>query len=131
MHSSPFFLSDVAGFLGGYYAFIAAMNGVFAYLLWRKHGQPGWALVWTVFAGAMMVLSSLALSGSPSLAPFPFRRPRGPTYCHSRNTHPLVRQPTREGAEARAKPVGNPTQDHGGRGEAGLGAERLACCDVM
>ena len=69
MHSSPFFLSDVAGFLGGYYAFIAAMNGVFAYLLWRKYGQPGWALVWTVFAGAMMVLSSLALSGSPSLVP--------------------------------------------------------------
>jgi len=69
MHSSPFFLPDVAGFLGGYYAFIAAMNGVFAYLLWRKYGQPGWALAWTGFAGAMMILASLALSGSPSLVP--------------------------------------------------------------
>jgi hypothetical protein len=69
MHSNPFFLSDVAGFLGGYYAFIAAMNGVFAFLLWRKYAQPGWALVWTVFSGAMMILASLALSGSASLVP--------------------------------------------------------------
>jgi hypothetical protein len=69
MHSSPFFLSDVAGFLGGYYAFIAAMNGVFAYLLWQKYGQSGRAVVWTVFAGAMMILASLALSGSAALVP--------------------------------------------------------------
>jgi hypothetical protein len=69
MHSNPFFLSDVAGFLGGYYAFIAAMNGVFAFLLWRKYGQPGWAVAWTAFAGAMMILASLALSGSASLVP--------------------------------------------------------------
>jgi hypothetical protein len=69
MHSNPFFLSDVAGFLGGYYAFIAAMNGVFAFQLWRKYGQPGWALVWTVFSGVMMILASLALSGSASLVP--------------------------------------------------------------
>lgn len=69
MHSSPFFLPDVAGFLGGYYAFIAAMNGVFAYLLWRKYGQAGWAVAWTVFAGAMMILSSLALSGSSAWVP--------------------------------------------------------------
>jgi hypothetical protein len=69
MHSNPFFLSDVAGFLGGYYAFIAAMNGVFAFLLWRKYGQPGWALAWTVFAGTMMILASLALSGSAALVP--------------------------------------------------------------
>ena len=69
MHSDPFFLSNVSGFLGGYYAFIAAMNGVFALILWQKYGQPGRALVWTVFAGAMMILASLALSGSESLVP--------------------------------------------------------------
>jgi hypothetical protein len=69
MHASPFFLSDVAGFLGGYYAFIAAMNGVFAYLLWQKYGQTGRALVWSVFAGAMMILASLALSASEALVP--------------------------------------------------------------
>jgi hypothetical protein len=45
------------------------MNGVFAFLLWRKYGQPGWAVAWTAFAGAMMILASLALSGSASLVP--------------------------------------------------------------
>jgi hypothetical protein len=69
MHSNGFFLKDVAGFLGGYYTFIAAMNGIAALLLWRKKGQLGWATVWTVFAGAMMILASLALSGSESLVP--------------------------------------------------------------
>jgi hypothetical protein len=69
MHSDPFFLSDVAGFLGGYYAFIAAINGVFAYLLWQNWGQTTRAVIWAAFAGVMMVLASLALSGSPSLVP--------------------------------------------------------------
>ena len=36
MHSNGFFLNDVAGFLGGYYAFIAIMNGIAALVLWRK-----------------------------------------------------------------------------------------------
>jgi len=69
MHSSPFFLRDVAGFLGGYYAFIAAMNGICALVLWRRRNQPGWAVVWAVVAGAMMVLASLALSASPRFVP--------------------------------------------------------------
>jgi hypothetical protein len=69
MHSSGFFLKDVAGFLGGYYSFMAIMNGVAALILWRKKGQVGWALVWTVLAGALMVLASLALSGNPDFVP--------------------------------------------------------------
>ncbi|MFM7042442.1 MAG: hypothetical protein ACKO35_09675 [Planctomycetaceae bacterium] len=69
MHSSPFFLRDVAGFLGGYYAFIAAMNGICALVLWRRRNQPGWAVVWAVVAGVMMVLASLALSASPRFVP--------------------------------------------------------------
>ncbi len=69
MHSNGFFLKDVAGFLGGYYAFIALMNGVAAVLLWKRKNQAGWAIVWSVFAGAMMVLASLALSGSESMVP--------------------------------------------------------------
>lgn len=69
MHSNGFFLKDVAGFLGGYYTFIAVMNGVAALILWRRKGQVGWALAWTAFAGAMMVLASLALSGSAELVP--------------------------------------------------------------
>lgn len=68
MHSSGFFLKDVAGFLGGYYAFIAIMNGVAAFLLWQKK-RNAWAVAWAVFAGAMMILASLALSASPSLVP--------------------------------------------------------------
>ena len=69
MHSSPFFLQDVAGFLGGYWTFVAAMNGVCALILWRRKGQPGWAITWAAFAGVMMILASLALSASPALVP--------------------------------------------------------------
>jgi len=69
MHSNGLFLKDVAGFLGSYYTGLAVMNAVAALILWRKKGQPGWATVWAVFAGFMMVLASLALSGSASLVP--------------------------------------------------------------
>ena len=68
MHSSGFFLKDVAGFLGGYYAFMAIMNGVAAFLLWQQK-RNAWALVWAAFAGAMMILASLALSASSALVP--------------------------------------------------------------
>jgi hypothetical protein len=69
MHSNGFFLKDVAGFLGGYYTFIALVNGIAAMILWRRKQQPGWAIVWAAFAGLMMILASLALSGSVSLVP--------------------------------------------------------------
>jgi hypothetical protein len=69
MHSSSLFLKDVAGFLGSYYTGLAIMNAVAALILWRKKGQPRWAIVWSVFAGVMMILASLALSGSESLVP--------------------------------------------------------------
>ena len=69
MHSNGLFLKDVAGFLGSYYTALALMNAVAALILWRKKGQPGWAVTWAVFAGVMMILASLALSGSESLVP--------------------------------------------------------------
>ncbi|MBT4158471.1 MAG: hypothetical protein HOD99_06505, partial [Planctomycetaceae bacterium] len=69
MHSNGFFLNDVAGFLGGYYAFIAIMNGIAALVLWRKKDATTWAFVWSVFAGIMMIFASLALSGSKSMVP--------------------------------------------------------------
>jgi hypothetical protein len=69
MHSNGFFLSDVAGFLGGYYTFLAIMNGVAAMILWRRQQRTGWAIVWASFAGVMMILASLALSGSASMVP--------------------------------------------------------------
>ena len=69
MHSNGFFLKDVAGFLGGYYAFIAIMNGVAALILWRRKNQLGWAFVWAAVGGVMLILASLALSGSAALVP--------------------------------------------------------------
>ncbi len=69
MHSNGLFLKDVAGFLGSYYTALAVMNGVAGYLLWKRSKEPTQALVWTVFAGVMMILASLALSGSPGLVP--------------------------------------------------------------
>ena len=69
MHSNGFFLKDVAGFLGGYYACIAIMNGVAALILWRRKNQPGWAVTWAVVSGLVMILASLALSGSAALVP--------------------------------------------------------------
>ena len=69
MHSNGFFLKDVAGFLGGYYTCIAIMNGVAALILWRQKKQLGWAVTWAVVAGLMMILASLALSGSAALVP--------------------------------------------------------------
>jgi hypothetical protein len=69
MHSNGFFLSDVAGFLGGYYTVLAVMNGVAALLMWRRQNRTVWAAVWAAYAGAMMILASLALSGSASMVP--------------------------------------------------------------
>jgi hypothetical protein len=69
MHSNGLFLKDVAGFLGSYYTALAIMNAVAALILWRKKGQPTWAVIWAAFAGAMMILASLALSGSETLVP--------------------------------------------------------------
>jgi RsiW-degrading membrane proteinase PrsW (M82 family) len=64
-----FFLTTLLGFSGGYYTFLAIMNGIAAFILWRKKNAPGWALVWSVFAGVMMILASLALSASKSMVP--------------------------------------------------------------
>ena len=69
MHSNGLFLKDVAGFLGSYYTGLAIMNAVAALLLWQKKKQVGWAIVWAVVSGLMMVLASLALSGSAALVP--------------------------------------------------------------
>ena len=69
MHSNELFLKDVSGFLGGYYAAIAIMNGIAALILWQRKNQPGWAIIWTAFSCGMMVLGSLALSGAEGMVP--------------------------------------------------------------
>jgi hypothetical protein len=45
------------------------MNGVAALILWRRKNQPGWAVTWAVVSGLVMILASLALSGSAALVP--------------------------------------------------------------
>jgi hypothetical protein len=69
MHSNGLFLKDVAGFLGSYYTGLAVMNAVAAVILWQKKKQAGWAIVWAVVAGLMMILASLALAGTAELVP--------------------------------------------------------------
>jgi hypothetical protein len=69
MHSNGLFLKDVAGFLGSYYTGLAVMNAVAAVILWQKKKQTGWAIVWAVVAGLMMILASLALAGTAELVP--------------------------------------------------------------
>jgi len=69
MHSNGHFLSDVAGFLGSYYTGLAIMNAVAAILLWKKHRQVGWAIVWAVASGLMMALAALSMSGTAAMVP--------------------------------------------------------------
>jgi len=38
-------------------------------LMWRQQNRTVWAAVWAAYAGAMMILASLALSGSASMVP--------------------------------------------------------------
>lgn len=45
------------------------MNAVAAILLWQKHKQTGWAIVWAVTSGLMMGLCALAMSGSATMVP--------------------------------------------------------------
>lgn len=69
MHSNGLFLKDVAGFLGSYYTGLAIMNAVAAFLLWRRKQRTGDAMLWATVAGAMLILASLAMSGSASVVP--------------------------------------------------------------
>ena len=69
MHSNGLFLKDVAGFLGSYYTGLAIMNAVMAFLLWRRKQRTGDAILWATVAGAMLILASLAMSGSATWVP--------------------------------------------------------------
>jgi len=70
MHDSAEFLQQISGFLGGYYLALALMNGIAAYYLWHFKHRNADALIWTVIAGVMVILSPLAYSGSPPGFPF-------------------------------------------------------------
>lgn len=73
--SEPVFLAGIAGFLGSFYIFLAAMNGVAALILWTNHKDrtlfriPGvnfpftTASVWLLFSLLFLLMSPLAYSG--------------------------------------------------------------------
>ena len=69
MHSNGLFLKDVAGFLGSYYTGLAIMNAIAAFLIWRRKNRTGEAAFWASVATALMVLASLAMSGSATWVP--------------------------------------------------------------
>ena len=76
------FLHQIAGFLGSYYLFLAAMNGVAAYLLWQRPNQPELcrvpvvnlpctsAFLWLLVALGFLLMAPLAYSGDPDIVGF-------------------------------------------------------------
>jgi hypothetical protein len=62
-------LEPLAGGLGIYYLFLAAMNAVCALYLWRKKDEPGQAIIWVLVAVAFVIMAPLAMSGNPSWVP--------------------------------------------------------------
>jgi hypothetical protein len=64
------FLMGISTFLGGYYLFLAAMNGVAAYYVWARYHRNDLGLAWTVVALFYTIISPLALSGNPELMAF-------------------------------------------------------------
>jgi hypothetical protein len=70
MHGSdPHFLAHVSTFLGGYYLFLAAMNGVAALYLWRTErgvrliGGIRSYILWATLALFYTIISSMAFGG--------------------------------------------------------------------
>jgi hypothetical protein len=70
MHGSAHdFIENIAGFLGGYYLALAAMNAVIAFYLWHYKHRSGAALGWIVLAIILAGISPAAMSGSPPSIP--------------------------------------------------------------
>jgi len=69
MHGDPNFLAKISGFLGGYYLFLALMNGVAALYLWRSgkgirlFGTVTTVYLWAALALIFTIISSLAFGG--------------------------------------------------------------------
>ena len=75
------FLSQISGFLGSYYVFLALMNGVAAYLLWVRAGHASRplfrvpvvdfpitaAFVWLLVSLGFLLMAPLAYSGAPDI----------------------------------------------------------------
>lgn len=75
----PVFLLKIAGFLGGYYLFLALMNAVMAFILWNSGKAKKLfnfmgvfpvttATVWLLVAVFFTIISPIAMSGDPNWA---------------------------------------------------------------
>jgi hypothetical protein len=70
MHGST---ADVAGFLGGYYLCLAAMNAVVAFYFWHKKHDVTAAVVWVAVSFILVAVASAALGGSAPALPQSWR----------------------------------------------------------
>lgn len=61
------FLSQLSGFLCGYYVLIAAMNGLFALYRWKQKGESKQALAWSGLAIVTLVLAAMVASGNENI----------------------------------------------------------------
>jgi hypothetical protein len=102
MHGySPQFAETVASFLVPYYLALAAMNGIAAFLMWRKFPPQTYfqrnfgsfdfrftnALLWTIVALAYVVLASMAAGASMTMMP---RMPLAFREFVNANTGPVI-----------------------------------------
>ncbi len=62
MHGSS---TDISGFLGGYYLFLAAMNAVMAFHVWHNRHRVGEAIFWIVVFFGLMAAAASSLGHSP------------------------------------------------------------------
>ncbi len=70
MHGSAHdFIENIAGFLGGYYLALAAINAFAAFYLWHYKHKLGEAIFWLGVALLMVICSPAAMSGSPPAIP--------------------------------------------------------------
>src|SRR6188768_3887168 len=77
MHTDPIFYESISTFLGTFYLFMAAMNGVVAYADWMSgrsvtlfsvgHFKVTSAVAWLAFAMVLLMISPVAYSGDPKL----------------------------------------------------------------
>jgi hypothetical protein len=74
MHGSDAdFLTEISGFLGGYYLCLAAMNAVMAFYLWHNRHNVAQAIAWVVVTFGLVAIASAAMGGSPPGLPESWR----------------------------------------------------------
>ncbi len=66
MHgSTQDFITSIAGFLGGYYLCLAAMNAVMAFYLWHNRHKTTEAMFWVAVSFVLAGIAAAAMGGVP------------------------------------------------------------------